>query len=885
MLTVFGLVFALVFAAIFYFSQTFILRGAGWIEREQVVAALNRAETVLRTVVDDVDEDVRDRAWRPDPSPFLADGSQGTTDATTSESAWLPKGINAAAFLAPDGGVVRGAAYDSERRVAGSLPAAFLALLGADSPLRRPKTRDDGSRGLLMTEAGPIIVAARAVVSHPGEASRGILVMGRRLGEIERRALGKATGLDIRFESAFPGARLTLAESMTPVPVPGGEVFLGPTREQTIGGAALIKDVAGRPALLMRVTMPRTVSAEAERTVLLFAIALTAMAMISFMVCVSVLNYWVLARVSRLGTELAHIEAQSDPTLRVDVGGHDELTRLAGAINSMLASLERARDMSEAANRTLRVISESNQALIRAIDETGLPTELCRIIVETGGYPCAWIAFCQAGSGALRCVAQAGSREDLLAVSLTESALGKDGPAALAAETGVPRVWRQGESASGWAQAAARAGVASVLAIPIPVQGGVLGVVVVASSESTAFGDEETGLLAELARDVSHGIAALRTGERLRQAQKMEALGRLAGGIAHDFNNLLTAIIGFARLIRDHAPDGGTIRDDAGEIVQAGERATVLAKRMLTLSRKQMVQMGPVDVNAVAGDFDRLLRRTLGEDVELVTVLGDVDANANADVGLIEQVLLNLALNAREAMPSGGKLTIQTGMAAPPGWGGHAILLLVKDTGCGMGVEVRERAFEPFFTTRRHDEHAGLGLSSVYGIVQQCGGQIELESEVGKGTEVRIYLPCCAEALPPKTGMAASGLRGGTERILVVEDEDTVRRLTVRLLKSIGYRVVEVRNGAEALRLYEQHPAGIDLILTDIVMPQLGGPELVDELRRRGYRFRVLYMTGFSQDTIIRGSMAGREVPVVLKPYSYETLAGRVREVLDEPEW
>ncbi len=793
--------------------------------------------------------------------------------------------INVAAFVDPDGAVVRGVFYDSERKVAGPLPESFRALLAGESPLRRLATRDDGVHGLMMTETGPFLVAARAVIPRPGDASRGVLVMGRRLGESERIVLGTLTGISIRFEPAFPNARLALLESMTAVPRPGGEVFVGSPSVQTMCGACIRKDVAGRPALLMRVEMPRVIWAEAERTVLVFVVALTAVAIVTFLVCVAALNRWVLQRVSRLGAELAHIEALSDPVLRVGLGGHDELTRLAGAINSMLESLKRARDERETANRTLRAISESNQALIRVTDEAALLNELCRILVETGGYPCAWMAFVPPAGGALRCVANAGCREELLGGALAEFTTGKQSPAAQAVETSAPHVWRQGESAPpGWAGSAARTGVASVLAVPVSGQGRVLGVVVVTSAEKMAFGDEETGLLVELARDIAYGITVLRAGERLRQAQKMEALGRLAGGIAHDFNNLLTAIMGFARLIRDHTPDGSTPRDDADEILHAGERATVLTKRMLTLSRKQMVRMGPVNVNTVVRDLDGLLRRTLGEDVELVTLLGDVDADVNADVGLLEQALLNLALNAREAMPSGGKLTLRTEMAEVPGRGLKAVLLCVKDTGCGMSADVRERAFEPFFTTRRHDEHSGLGLSSVYGIVQQCGGSIEIESGVGKGTEVRLYLPCCTESPGLVRDTPVAGLRGGTERILVVEDEDMVRRLTVRLLKSIGYRVFEVRNGAEALRLYEQNPAGIDLILTDVVMPHLGGPELVEELRSRGHRFRALFMTGFSQDTVIRAGIADHAMPVILKPYSYEALAGRVREVLDEPE-
>jgi PAS domain S-box-containing protein len=379
--------------------------------------------------------------------------------------------------------------------------------------------------------------------------------------------------------------------------------------------------------------------------------------------------------------------------------------------------------------------------------------------------------------------------------------------------------------------------------------------------------------------------------EQFRQAQKMESVGRLAGGIAHDFNNLLTSILGFSRLIMDQVEEDHPIRGDVQEIVHAGERAAKLTRQLLAFGRKQIMQVHPLDLNAVVMDMDQLLRRTLGEDVELVTILGEEIGTIEADVGLLEQVIMNLAVNARDAMPKGGKLTISTRPVAldaafcrtrigvDPG---HYVLLAIRDMGGGMTKHVRDHAFEPFFTTKEKGKGTGLGLATVYGIVKQCNGHIELESELNVGTEFQIYLPRVDRTPTELPRRLVRKSPRGEETVLVVEDEDTVRHLTVRMLKTLGYHVLEARHGGEALMICERYKQPIHLILTDVVMPHMSGHELIKRLVGVRDDFRILYTSGFTEDRILDHGLAGKTVDILLKPYTGEALAQKVRQVLDE---
>jgi PAS domain S-box-containing protein len=391
-----------------------------------------------------------------------------------------------------------------------------------------------------------------------------------------------------------------------------------------------------------------------------------------------------------------------------------------------------------------------------------------------------------------------------------------------------------------------------------------------------------------IARDISE---QQRLEEQFRQAQKMEAVGRLAGGIAHDFNNLLTIITGYSDFLVDCFPEGDDRQGFALEVKKAAERAATLTRQLLAFSRKQMLMPRVLNLNSLVANMDKMLCRLMGEDIELVTALEPTLHPVKADPGQLEQIVMNLAVNARDAMERGGKLTIRTGNVTlgpayvrehPEVRQGPYVLLAVGDTGCGMDLATRERIFEPFFTTKEVGKGTGLGLATVYGIVKQSGGHIEVESEVGAGSTFKIYLPRMGEALPLSEPVAKRAEpAGGTETVLLVEDEPGVRQLGRDGLRARGYTVLEAGTGEEALALAERHAGRIDLLLTDVVMPRLSGARLAERLAPQRPEMKVLFVSGYTDTALLRHGVQHGEVDCLLKPFTPEDLARKVREVLD----
>ncbi len=407
----------------------------------------------------------------------------------------------------------------------------------------------------------------------------------------------------------------------------------------------------------------------------------------------------------------------------------------------------------------------------------------------------------------------------------------------------------------------------------------------------------ETGENLMACEDITERVRAEQalqeTQEQLRQAQKMEAIGRLAGGIAHDFNNLLTVIKGYSELSLLGLREGDPLKDNLNEIYKAGERAANLTRQLLAFSRKQILEFKVLNLNALIQDLDKMLHRILGEDIELIYRLSEDAGKVKTDPGQIEQVILNLAVNARDAMPSGGKLFIETNrvdvgetnrLAYPDIGLGSYVRLTITDTGVGMTREVKEHLFEPFFTTKAKGKGTGLGLSTVYGIVKQSGGNINVSSEPGCGTTFNIYLPRVEEEediLKKDDHQTSPGI--GNETILIAEDERSVRELAVRILKVRGYQIYEVPDGLEALRMVQDHPdRKIDLLLTDVVMPGMSGKELADRLKVSKPDLKVLFISGYTDDAIVHHGVLDKGVNFVQKPFTPEALAKKVREVLDQ---
>ncbi|MBU1244796.1 response regulator [Myxococcota bacterium] len=380
--------------------------------------------------------------------------------------------------------------------------------------------------------------------------------------------------------------------------------------------------------------------------------------------------------------------------------------------------------------------------------------------------------------------------------------------------------------------------------------------------------------------------------EQLRASQKMEAIGSLAGGVAHDFNNLLSVILSYTGLAMDSLLEGDPLKDDLLEVQKAGERAAGLTRQLLAFSRKQVLQPSVLDVNEITSGLEKMLRRILGEDVELVQVLEPELGRVMADQGQLEQVLMNLVVNARDAMPAGGRLTIETsnievdGEYASRHMGlktGPYVQIAVSDSGCGMDEAVRARIFEPFFTTKEKGKGTGLGLAMVYGIVQQSGGAIGVSSKPGHGTTFRIYLPrdVSGDAAPDLVPASPTRKTTGTETILVVEDEDALRKVIHRALSGGGYNVMTAAEGEEALRICARHAGEIHLLLTDVVMPKMSGRELAHALTADRPTTRVLYMSGYTGNTILHHGDFDAETQFLAKPFTMAGLMSKIRAVLD----
>jgi signal transduction histidine kinase len=477
-------------------------------------------------------------------------------------------------------------------------------------------------------------------------------------------------------------------------------------------------------------------------------------------------------------------------------------------------------------------------------------------------------------------------------------------------EEGLPgRIWASGKSA--WVTDVAvdanftrgaqarQVGFHGAFGFPILIGSEIEGVIELFSRQVRQPDDELLRMVEDIGLKIGQFGERARTEEvlreteaQLRQAQKMEAVGRLAGGVAHDFNNLLTVIRGYSELLLGRLGPTDAMRKDMEEIKKAADRASGLTRQLLAFSRRQFIAAKVVDLNALVANMDGMLRRLIGEDiVELCAELDSSTGAIKADPGQVEQVIMNLVVNARDAMPTGGRLTIETrnvtigkavhldAVGVAPG---SYVLLVVRDNGHGMDAETQSHLFEPFFTTKEKGKGTGLGLTTVYGIVKQSGGSITVESAPGRGTTFRVYFPRVEQEVSGLTGAvkAIDPVRG-RETILLVEDEPAVRGLVHETLRLHGYTVLEARHGIEALLTSAKYVGPIHLLLTDVVMPQMSGPEVAEKLLTVRPGIKVLYMSGYPDHPVFDRGGVSRETGFLPKPFSPQVMAQKVREVLD----
>ncbi len=553
--------------------------------------------------------------------------------------------------------------------------------------------------------------------------------------------------------------------------------------------------------------------------------------------------------------------------------------------------------------RILKALGEGNQALVRADNEKDLFEVMCRITIEFGGYRMAWVGMVEHDEAkTIRPIAHAGHEAAYLTVarmSWAENDPFGRGPAGVSVRTGLPQFnndFLNSVVMSPWRAAALERGYKSNLALPLSNGSEVFGALVIYASETDAFGPEELALLGQLADNLSYGIVALRTRrerdeiqESLYRAQKMEALGQLTGGIAHDFNNHLQVILSNLDLSLRVLGGGGQAANYLQNAMIGAEQGAKLTSQLLTIGRRQPLHPEPSRLDRMIGEMMDLLRRCLGERVTIELVAAAGLWTALVDPDQLQNALLNLAINARDAMPGGGKLTIKLknrildeayAAAHRDVTAGEYVQLTVRDRGVGMAPEILDRVYEPFFTTKPEGLGTGLGLAMVYGFIRQSGGHIQIESHLGEGAAVKLYLPRSMADEPARAVEAIVIERGRGETILVVEDEADVLNSVTALLGELGYRVLVAANGEEALQILA---AGnpVDLLFTDMVMPgDWNGRALSEEARKLMPGLPVLYTSGYSENMIMRDGRLLEGVVLLSKPYREPQLAQAVRSVL-----
>jgi signal transduction histidine kinase/CheY-like chemotaxis protein len=560
-------------------------------------------------------------------------------------------------------------------------------------------------------------------------------------------------------------------------------------------------------------------------------------------------------------------------------------------------------------NRLLLTLSEVNELMVREKDRQRLLEETCRIVVERAGFRMAWVGEVRPRAHVTP-VASAGAVEGYLeGIDIrydgSPTGHGPSGTAIRERRTVAVDDVAADPLMTPWRDGALLRGYRSLVTVPIVVADRVFGVFVVYSTERRIFHGEALSLLERLAHDMAFALEvmerqarhleteqALREREeQLRQAQKMEAIGRLAGGVAHDFNNLLMAISGYAELALS-AKTEESRRERIEEIAIAAERAAALTRQLLAFSRKQVLQPRVVNLNSVVAEIEKMLVRLIGENVELFVRLASALHNVRVDPGQMEQVLVNLAVNARDAMPDGGRLVIQTanvevhegdGTAGDELRPGPCVVLTVTDSGHGMTEDVLDHIFEPFFTTKDSGRGTGLGLSMVYGIVKQSGGAITVESLPGDGCTFRVYLPAAAaedEELSQAEPAPAMPVEGG--RLLVVEDNAAVRRFVVEALQAAGYDVVDAASAESGIDLLEKDTGPIDLLLTDVVLPKMDGYELASRATAARPELRVVYMSGYVDSPKLRDLALKEGIDLIEKPFTSAAIVARVGRALEK---
>ena len=721
------------------------------------------------------------------------------------------------------------------------LPAGLQDKLKPGSLLLSHEKPSSKIAGILLLPSGPVIVDSRPILTTNSEGPIvGTMVVGRALDSDEALRLSEMTHLSVsvgRFDTTdlpdeFRAGNST-NENLTVVRPLGGNL---------VAAYREFNDVYGNPAIVLRAQSQRDIYQQGQTTLLQFLLLLLAAGFTFGAVTLYLLERIVLSRVADMSDGITQIGTSGDLSARLHVTGKDELAFLGNAINGMLEDLGRAQVERHEGRTRLSLMMEKVPAILWTTDRELRFTSNVGAALEGLGL----------------------RSNQLVGVSLHEY-FHTDDPEfpAIAAH----RKALAGESVAyeiEWAKRVFDSHVQPLRAS----DGEIIGVI------GVALDITDRKLLAD----------------QLRQSQKMQAIGQLAGGVAHDFNNLLMVVKGHAEILHDRLADSSPLRHNVEQVDKATDRAAALTRQLLAFSRMQVLHARVLDLNEVVSGMIKMFSRVIGADIEMAFLPALDLGRVKADPGQIEQVLLNLVVNARDAMPNGGSLTIETSNVqidrdyglthhniAPGSW----VMLTVTDTGCGMDAETQSHIFEPFFTTKKQGKGTGLGLATVYGVVKQSGGFIYVYSEINHGTTFKIYLPQVSAEVDRDAEKLEVAPPRGSETILFVEDEESVRELVRDYLAGTGYKVLEATDGIQALEIAEAHKGPIHILVTDVVMPRLSGRELATRISSQRPKTKVLFISGYTDDSIFRHGVLAGGVAYLQKPFNLKAIAQKIREVLD----
>ena len=855
-LVIMGLTLAGLYGGLYFASRAVMLRSFEKLEEQDTRQNLERALSALSDDLSTLDHTTGDYSSWNRTYDFAVHPDPEYAQSELPDGMLIRYRINAVLIFNSSGRLLVSKGFDLKTGQVTPVLQSLLEHLSYRAELLHHVDTRSSIAGTLLLPEGAMLVASRPILTADGKGPiHGTLIMGRYLDWHEVNSLAEITHLPLtlyRFDDPRIPADLEAAKKSLSSRVP---TLIRPLNVDSIGAYLLIEDIYGKPALILNVNLPREIYRQGRASLLQLVLSLLASGFVFVSVTLFLFEKTLLSRVIGLSSDVTDIGARGDLSARVSLAGQDELSNLGGAINRMLEALERSQEDQHASEKRFRALIENSSDMIALVSADGTILYASPSTTRILGYPFEEFVG--------RSVLELTHTEDREGVSKLLVGLLRQPENAASAEFRLLHQdgsWRWIEGS--WNNFLSEPDIRAIVLNYHDISG---------------------------RKDVEAERRQLE--DQLRQAQKMEAVGRLAGGVAHDFNNLLMVIQGQSELILERLRPQEALTSNAEQIRKAAGRAASLTRQLLAFSRMQVLQPKVLDLNAVLADIGRMLPRLIPENIELTILPCDSLGRVKADQSQMEQVILNLALNARDAMPQGGKLTVETsnvhldesytkrhsGMRPGP-----YVMLAVSDTGVGMDEETQAHIFEPFFTTKGVGKGTGLGLATVYGVVKQSGGWIWVYSEPDRGSKFKIYLPSVDQAVDlAESGTLIETARRGTETILLVEDQEGVRDLISEFLVNHGYAILSASNGEEALEVAKRHDGPIHLLLTDIVMPKMSGHELVSRLAPARPEMRVLYMSGYPDYSGARRPSGDSGIPILEKPFAMNNLACKVREVLE----